>query len=144
MLIGIAAPLAGRTRNLDDKTGAAARKLDRQPAAMRLGALAHRRQAPAAAARAARPDRIGEAAPVILDAQPEAARVLGEAAVPRAARAVLGGVGERFLGDAQQRQLRIARQALIDAGPAQASLPPGARAELRDVPPPRRRDAERC
>src|SRR5688572_17957310 len=82
-------------RNLDQQPRAALGPLDRERAAVRLGALAHRLQTEAARARAE--DRLVEAAAVVLDRQAEPAVVALDADVHRRAAAVLGGVGQRLL-----------------------------------------------
>src|SRR5205823_8622140 len=97
-------------RNLDYDARAAPGKLDAQRAAVRLGALAHAREAPAAAARPARADRIGETLAVVLYGEAHGLRALAQGDVHCAAAAVLGGVDQRFLGDAKQGELRFPAQ----------------------------------
>src|SRR5687767_15042630 len=120
-------------RHVDDQPRAAAREFDAEHATVRFGTLPHRRQPEAAAARAARPDRFGEAAPVVLHRKAQAFAIT-DGNLYGSAAAVLGGIGERLLHDAEQSELGVARKAQFSSRDAGGNLHSSALAEDRGVP----------
>src|SRR5258708_37217356 len=101
---------------------------------MRLGALAHRGETPAAVTLVRRFGLFAEAVAVVGDGDGEPVLVVLDDDLDDLAAAVLGGVGERLLHDAKHRELALRRQARLAAGNARRDAHVGALAEARGIP----------